>query len=130
PSPAPPPCVALPNFFPSTPERRKVITPGPPSGIARAPARRFAAESCDVCLNARREQRLNELLASIPQGDHLVCAGDYGDPSVIREMEQLLKVRWGRVDVLVNCAGVFQGADAMEAPLTEWRKPFDVMFEV
>jgi 3-oxoacyl-[acyl-carrier protein] reductase len=33
------------------------------------------------------------------------------------------------VDVLVNCAGLHRAADAVDSPLEEWRRPFDVMFE-
>ena len=35
---------------------------------------------------------------------------------------------WGRVDVLVNCAGVGFPADVLKPPMEEWRKPFDIMF--
>jgi 3-oxoacyl-[acyl-carrier protein] reductase len=38
-----------------------------------------------------------------------------------------LKGRWGKLDALVNCAGVFAGADAVESPLKDWRRPFDTM---
>jgi 3-oxoacyl-[acyl-carrier protein] reductase len=43
-------------------------------------------------------------------------------------MEQKIREHWGQVDVLVNCAGVFQGADAVDSDLKEWRRPFDTMF--
>jgi NAD(P)-dependent dehydrogenase (short-subunit alcohol dehydrogenase family) len=62
-------------------------------------------------------------------GDHLVCSGDYSDPEVIQKMGDTLKTRWGRVDVLVNCAGVSQPAQVIDSPMEQWRKPFDTMFE-
>ena len=34
---------------------------------------------------------------------------------------------WGHLDALVNCAGVFMSADAVESPLEEWRRPLDIM---
>jgi 3-oxoacyl-[acyl-carrier protein] reductase len=43
-------------------------------------------------------------------------------------MEAALRQNWGRVDVLVNCAGIFQGAPAVDSRLEEWRRPFDTMF--
>jgi 3-oxoacyl-[acyl-carrier protein] reductase len=112
------------------PERtNKVVVTGASSGIGRATARRFAADGWEVCINARREVRLQELVSSFPKGDHIVCAGDYSEPRVGQEIEGLLRDRWGRVDVLVNCAGVFQGAEAVDSAMDEWRKPFDIMFE-
>src|SRR5690242_120327 len=109
--------------------KKKVVVTGASSGIGRATAARFAADGYDVCVNARREERLRELVKSFPPGDHLVCPGDYSVQSVIDEMNQALRARWGRLDALVNCAGVSQSAHAIEAPLEQWRKPFDTMFE-
>jgi NAD(P)-dependent dehydrogenase (short-subunit alcohol dehydrogenase family) len=44
-------------------------------------------------------------------------------------MGKTLRERWGRVDVLVNCAGVNRSAHVTDAPLAEWRGPFDTMLE-
>ncbi len=109
--------------------RRKGLVTGASSGIGRATAVRLARDGCDLCVNARREDRLRELVTSLPPGDHLICAGDYSRPAVIQAMETKLHERWGRVDVLVNCAGVFLAAPAIGSPMEEWRKPFDTMFE-
>jgi len=109
--------------------RRKAIVTGASSGIGRATALRFAKDGFDVCINARREARLRESIPNFPEGDHLVCPGDYSAPSVIEAMEQMVRKQWGQLDVLVNCAGVFRGADGVESSLEEWRKPFDTMFE-
>jgi NAD(P)-dependent dehydrogenase (short-subunit alcohol dehydrogenase family) len=108
---------------------RKVLVTGASSGIGRATAVRFAADGHDLCVNARRETRLRELLESFPKGNHLVCAGDYSDPSVVEAIGTEVRKRWGRVDVLVNCAGISRPAEAINSPIEEWRRPFDLMFE-
>ncbi len=108
--------------------RRKAIVTGASSGIGRATATRFAADGCDVCVNARRETRLRELAKTFPAGDHLVCPGDYSDPAVVETIGQVLRERWGHLDVLVNNAGIGLPADVIASPLEEWRKPFDIMF--
>ncbi len=110
-------------------QRRKIIVTGASSGIGRATAIRFAADGWDVCINARREGRLKGLAQGFPPGDHLVCAGDYSKAAVVEAMGKTLRDRWGRVDGLVNCAGVSQSADVVGSPLDEWRRPFDTMFE-
>jgi NAD(P)-dependent dehydrogenase (short-subunit alcohol dehydrogenase family) len=109
--------------------RRKAIITGASSGIGRATALRFASDGFDVCVNARREGRLQELVSGFPKGDHLVCSGDYSQPAVVERIEKRIRETWGRVDVLVNCAGVFQAAAAIGSPLDDWRKPLDLMLE-
>ena len=111
-----------------TPRRKAVIT-GASSGIGRATAIRFAADGYEVCLNARRTERLLELVKCFPSGNHLVSPGDYSDPLVITGLEREVREKWGGVDVLVNCAGVGRSAHVTDSPLEEWRKPFDTMFE-
>lgn len=107
---------------------RRVVVTGASSGIGRATALRFARDGFAVGVNARREERLQELVRSFPAGDHLICPGDYSSETVAERVGMLLQERWGRVDVLVNCAGIFQAADAMGSDWDEWRKPFDIMF--
>src|SRR6185369_3045144 len=109
--------------------RRKIVVTGASSGIGRATAVRFASDGGDVCLNARRTERLEELARSLLPGDHLICSGDYSDPDVISATDKVLRERWGRVDVLVNCAGIAQGARVIDSAIEDWRKPFDTMFE-
>lgn len=110
-------------------QKKKVVVTGASSGIGRATAARFAADGFEVCLNARREERLQELVRTFPLGDHIVCPGDYSVPAVVEAMDKTLRDHWGHVDVLVNCAGVSQSADVIDSPIEQWRKPFDTMFE-
>lgn len=108
-------------------ERKRVLISGASSGIGKATAQRFAAEGWDVCLNARREELLVEIVGSLPARNHLVCAGDYSDPQVAARIGEKIGSAWGGVDVLANCAGVFSPGDAIEQPLDEWRKVLDLM---
>lgn len=108
-------------------ERKKALISGASSGIGKATVMRFATEGWDVCLNARREALLQEVKRAIPPGDHLVCAGDYSDPATAERIHAALQRNWGKLDALVNCAGVYIGGDAVEAPLEMWRRPFDIM---
>jgi NAD(P)-dependent dehydrogenase (short-subunit alcohol dehydrogenase family) len=110
-------------------EKKRAVITGASSGIGRATASRFALDGYDVCINARRAERLQELVKTFPPGEHLICAGDYSDPKVLAEMDAMLRARWNRVDVLVNCAGVSGSSDIINSPVDQWRKPFDTMFE-
>lgn len=107
--------------------RKKVVISGASSGIGKAAAIRFAREGWDVCLNARRENLLAEIVPSLGRGHHLVCPGDYSDPATAEAIGAAIRQEWGRLDVLLNNAGVFMAADAIGTPLEEWRRPFDLM---
>jgi 3-oxoacyl-[acyl-carrier protein] reductase len=109
-------------------ERKKVVVTGASSGIGYATAQRFAKEGWDVCVTARRENILCDLVGTFPKGDHLVCAGDYSDPACAESIGKAIGNRWGNLDVLANVAGVYMAAKVVDSPLDEWRKPFDAMF--
>jgi NAD(P)-dependent dehydrogenase (short-subunit alcohol dehydrogenase family) len=108
---------------------KKVIVTGASSGIGRATAQRFAAGGWDVCILARREAELKRLLSELPAGEHLYLAGDYANPDTGVRLDALLRERWGRLDALVNCAGIFIAADPITASLADWRKPLDIMLD-
>lgn len=108
-------------------DRKKVLVTGASSGIGAATAARFASENWDVCLTARREKELSNLAASFPPGDHLVVPGDYSDQATAGRIEQVIRERWGRLDVLANIAGVYLSAHSIDSPLEDWRRSFEIM---
>lgn len=106
---------------------KRVIITGASSGIGKAAAFRFAQEGWDVCLVARREQLLKQIVSELPLGRHLICAGAYEDPITSQLIHEAVQSEWGSLDTLVNNAGVYMSASAIESPLEVWRKPFDIM---
>jgi len=110
-------------------DRNRVIVTGASSGIGRATAERFAREGWDVCVTARREDRLRALVNGLPSGKHLFVAGDYSDPSTAEAIATQARKEWGWVDALANCAGVYFGAPVIGSTLEEWRKAFDIMID-
>jgi NAD(P)-dependent dehydrogenase (short-subunit alcohol dehydrogenase family) len=108
-------------------DRKRVVVTGASSGIGRSTALRFAQEGWHVCIMARRAAELQELASQFPDGDHIIFPADYSDPEMVAGLGEMLKNRWGRVDVLANVAGVSMSADAITASMEEWRKPLDIM---
>jgi NAD(P)-dependent dehydrogenase (short-subunit alcohol dehydrogenase family) len=117
----------MPN--PNSTRRPRALITGASSGIGRATALRFAADGFDVCVNARRETRLSELLKQLAPGDHIMGPGEYQSASTAERLTELIGGRWGGLEVLVNCAGVFQAVHPIDTPMEEWRMAFDIMFE-
>ena len=110
-------------------QRRKAIITGASSGIGKATALRFATDGYDVCLIARREPLLREVADQLSAGDHLICPGDYSDREAVDQIERCVRERWGELNVLVNCAGIFDSVEVMETPLQQWRTCLDTMLD-
>jgi 3-oxoacyl-[acyl-carrier protein] reductase len=108
-------------------ERKKIVITGASSGIGAATAQRFAREGWDVCVTARREKELHALVSGFPAGEHLVVPGDYSSPETVAEIDEAIRKKWKRLDVLANVAGAYFAAHPIDSSLEEWRKAFDLM---
>ena len=108
-------------------ERKKALITGAASGIGKATALRFVSEGYDVFLNDQNEEKLNAVFSQLNEGNHLLLAGNYADEAVIAKAEKLIQDEWGSLDVLVNCAGIFEQVHLVNSTLDEWHKIFDIM---
>lgn len=83
-----------------------VITGGG-TGIGLGIARAFAAEGCRVAITGRREEKLKEAAAAW-QGEPkmLVKAADVASRASVEALFDWAHKELGRIDILVNCAGV------------------------
>ncbi|MGC0329019.1 ketoreductase RED2 [Streptomyces sp. SAI-170] len=109
-------------------ESRVALVTGSSSGIGAAVARRLAAEGMRVVVNsARSEKAGRELAAELP--DAVYVRGDVADPADARRIVQAAIDAYGRLDTLVNNAGItrfipLSDLDAVDASV--WREIFDV----
>ena len=108
-------------------EQKCVFITGASSGIGQATAKYFAERGWLVAANARRESLLQDLVGSFPKGNHLICPGDYSKPETIDKAAALIEAKWGRLDAVVNAAGLFKQTDLVETPMEQWREIFDAM---
>jgi 3-oxoacyl-[acyl-carrier protein] reductase len=108
-------------------KRKKVLITGAASGIGRASAIRFSNEGYDVCLNDLHYEKLLSVMAELSKGNHLVVLGNYSEKNTMIEGERIIKENWGELDVLINCAGIFEKTDAIEMDIQQWRVVFDIM---
>jgi short-subunit dehydrogenase len=98
-------------------QNKVVIITGASSGIGAAAALRLARAGARLTLAARRVERLEQVAVQVQAlgGEALVVQMDVCNHDDIQRMLQATLERWGRVDVLLNNAGV-----GNEAPLTEF----------
>lgn len=98
------------------------LVTGSSSGIGAATARRLAAEGAAVALVARRRDRLAELADSIRQAGgtaHVVQADVTDQQQAIAAVGQTAD-RFGRLDTVVNNAGVMLLGPALQTTTAEW----------
>jgi 3-hydroxy acid dehydrogenase/malonic semialdehyde reductase len=99
-----------------------VLVTGASSGFGAATAKRFAAEGRKVIIAARRQDRLNEIQAALPDPDkaHPVVI-DVRDRDAVHDFVDNLPPGFADIDILVNNAGLALGMEgAAEADLDDW----------
>ncbi|MGH3247631.1 MAG: SDR family NAD(P)-dependent oxidoreductase [Trebonia sp.] len=104
------------------------LVTGASSGIGAATAEALAAHGASVALAARRQAQLEELAAGIRErgGTALVIECDVTDSEQATSAVERTVAELGRLDTLVNNAGVMLLGPAAEAPLDEWQRMVDL----
>jgi|TARA_B110000116_G_scaffold85548_2_gene74444 NAD(P)-dependent dehydrogenase (short-subunit alcohol dehydrogenase family) len=104
-----------------------VITGGG-TGIGKAIGKALAEEGCDVVLAARNAVRLDESAAEIAAMGvrTLAVPTDVAEESDVIALFERAMAEFGRVDLLVNNAGVIDGGPIDELTLEKWRATFSV----
>ena len=82
------------------------IVTGGGTGIGAAIAKRFVFEGAKVCITGRRKEVLDAALETFPHGSAVACTGNVADPRDVDRMVALALEFGGKLDVLVNNAGV------------------------
>ncbi|MEU9089958.1 SDR family oxidoreductase [Streptomyces sp. NPDC048428] len=106
--------------------RTAVIT-GAASGMGNATARLLAAQGVRVALLARRAERLDELAARITAdgGQALAVAADVTDQASVDAAAERVHAEFGRVDLVVNAAGVMLPNPVDAGRTDEWQRMLD-----
>jgi 3-oxoacyl-[acyl-carrier protein] reductase len=114
-----------------------VVTAAAGTGIGSATARRLVLEGAEVVISDAHERRLGEAAAELAElavtvgsparGDtRLAVPCDVTDELQVQELFAATADRYGRIDVVVNNAGLGGTADLVEMTDDEWQRVLDV----
>jgi NAD(P)-dependent dehydrogenase (short-subunit alcohol dehydrogenase family) len=109
-------------------EDKIAIVTGASNGIGRGIAETFAAEGAKTVLVARRAALLDEVAAGIERkgGEALACPADLTREDEIVALFATVQKTFGRLDVLVNNAGIATHRDTEDISLDYWRAALDI----
>jgi NAD(P)-dependent dehydrogenase (short-subunit alcohol dehydrogenase family) len=107
---------------------RVAIVTGASNGIGRGIAETFAANGAKTVLVARRAALLNEVAAGIKSrgGEALPLPADLTREQAIIALFATVQTAYGRLDVLVNNAGIATHRETEDITLEYWREALDI----
>ncbi|MCA0985723.1 SDR family oxidoreductase [Guptibacillus algicola] len=110
-------------------EGKVVLVTGASSGIGEAIARHLADEGANVVLAARREEKLTDLAQSLndqSNGKALVVKTDVTKKEDMENLVQQAKDTYGKVDMIINNAGVMLLSFMKNDEVDQWTQMVDV----
>ena len=110
--------------------RPAVLVTGASRGIGRAIAQQLAQRGCRVAVHYQKNQAAAQAVVdSLPGGGHLAVVADLGVPASAVRLWDEVTAAFGRIDVLVNNAGIFEAhplrTTTFEAWEQAWRRTLD-----
>ncbi|MHC5764032.1 MAG: SDR family oxidoreductase [Nostoc sp.] len=109
-------------------QNKVVIITGASSGLGEAAAKRLAASGAKLMLAARREDRLKELVAAIAQsgGTATYQVTDVADRAQVEALAKKTLSTYGKIDVLINNAGLMPLSPLDQVKVEEWDRMIDI----
>ncbi|MDO8212410.1 SDR family NAD(P)-dependent oxidoreductase [Conexibacter sp. CPCC 206217] len=103
-------------------EGRVCLVTGAGNGIGRATAELLAGEGAQLALCDNQE----EALASVEVADALKITADLSTRPEVERVLAATRERFGRLDVLIHCAGIYRVTQLPEVSDAEWELVMDV----
>ncbi|KQU25049.1 MULTISPECIES: SDR family oxidoreductase [Priestia] len=105
-----------------------VIITGASSGIGEATAKELASKGAQLVLAARRENRLKKLQEEIQKngGQAIYKVTDVASHEQMEELAEYALTEFGKIDVMVNNAGVMPLSPVYQKKINEWDSMIDI----
>ncbi|MCW5860812.1 MAG: SDR family oxidoreductase [Caldilineales bacterium] len=106
--------------------QRVVCITGAGRGIGRAIAFAFAQAGARVAVNDIDADAAGRVVGELAAGGAIALPADVASPEAVAAMFEAIDRAWGRVDVLVNNAGIEPVSSIFDHPLADWQRTLDV----
>jgi len=107
-------------------EGKVALITGGGTGIGTAIAERFVAEGAKICITGRRQEMLEKVAQALPPGKVATCSGDVTKYEDVKRMVETALTFGGRLDVVVNNAGIDPGGTVTDVDPELWRKVIEI----
>jgi len=106
-------------------EGKVALITGGGTGIGTAIAKRFVSEGAKICITGRRKEMLEQVAKTLPAGSVEICSGDVRNLDDVKRMVEKALSFGGKIDVLVNNAGIDPGGTVTDIDPELWRLIID-----
>jgi len=105
-----------------------VVITGASSGLGEATARMLSAQGATVVLGARRIERLQKLVDELTSsgGKALALVTDVTDHNRVKSLVDAAVQKYGRIDVMINNAGLMPHSPLERLKIDDWNRTIDV----
>ncbi|MGY9049929.1 oxidoreductase [Puniceibacterium antarcticum] len=105
-----------------------VVITGASSGMGESAARHLASLGAKVAMGARRTERLDALVYEITAagGEAIAVATDVTKPDDVKRLVDMAVEAYGRIDVIINNAGIMPLSPIESLKIDEWDRMIDV----
>ena len=103
-----------------------VVITGASSGLGEATVRKLAAEGAKLVIGARRLDRLQALAAELNLGESAVVQTDVSDFDQVKRLVDHAVATHGRIDVILNNAGLMPHSLLERGKVEDWDRMIDV----
>jgi NADP-dependent 3-hydroxy acid dehydrogenase YdfG len=109
-------------------EAKVVVITGASSGLGEAAARQLSAQGANVVLGARRIDRLGTLVAELTArgGKAIAAPTDVTNADQVKALVDAAVRTYGRIDVMINNAGLMPQSLLERLKIDEWDRMIDV----
>jgi NADP-dependent 3-hydroxy acid dehydrogenase YdfG len=107
-------------------EGKVVVITGASSGLGEAAARHLAGQGAKLVLGARRSDRLRRLAAELALGDAAAVQTDVTHFDQVKNLVDHAVQRHGRLDVILNNAGLMPHSPLERGKVEDWDRMIDV----
>ena len=103
---------------------KTALITGGGTGIGAAIAKRFIADGAKICITGRRKEVLDKFAQSLPSEMATTCPGDVSKLGDVERMVETTVKFGGKLDVLVNNAGIDPGGTVTDTDLGNLEKGY------